>query len=508
MNSKKNKTAIEQLEKLIALDPKQIKYYDQLAAFYAQSKDPKMAADVYQRLSIQKPKLAVAHYNKAFYLRQAGQHESAIKSYKKALQLNIDHKDDVHLNIALIYSEYLNKVSEAEEQLKRALQINAKNLSAHYNLATLYEDCGDKKNTKKHFSKILEIQPGHPQALSRMAYIERITDKHDELIGQLIIQARSKQLAYSEKLNVLYALGKALDDCGQYEEAFKYYRFANELNRSSLPVYDKKAYEEYIQAVISQFSSICIKNSALTSTQDEVPVFICGMFRSGSTLTEQVLAAHPEVTAGGERDFFVKLTLNKLNPFPDSVSNINKTQLSDIASDYLNEMKVLFPDAKVLTDKRPDNLLYIGLIKMLYPKAKIIHSLRNPLDNCLSVYFLRLGQGMPYSSDLENIAHYYQQQMKLMQHWKNLFPDSIYTQEYEKLIATPGESSEKLLKFIGLDMHPDCLDFHKLKNTVKTASVWQVRQPLYTSSSGRWHNYAALPEVINLVEYFKQGTTK
>ncbi len=154
-------------------------------------------------------------------------------------------------------------------------------------------------------------------------------------------------------------------------------------------------------------------------------------------------------------------------------------------------MSRLFPQAGVVTDKRPDNFLYLGLIKSLFPDAKIVHTTRNPLDNCLSVYFLHLDHGMGYALDLLDTGHYYRQYRRLMAHWKRLYGADILDFDYDAFVRAPRPAVERLLEFCGLDWQEGCLSFHRVQNAVKTASVWQVREPLYQRSSGRARHYAS-----------------
>lgn len=222
---------------------------------------------------------------------------------------------------------------------------------------------------------------------------------------------------------------------------------------------------------------------------DASPIFICGMFRSGSTLTEQILASHPMVTAGGEVDFFVRKIQSNFAQYPASVLGSNPEVLKNLADDYISHLGKTFPDAAHITDKRPDNYLHLGLLKSLFPKTRIIYTSRNPLDNCLSVFFLRLGNAMNYATDLGDTAHYLKQCNRLMDHWKQMFGQNIFEVNYDDLVRDPRPVIENMLEFCGLDWSDNCLEFHRLDNIVKTASVWQVRQPLYQKSSGRWRNY-------------------
>jgi len=214
------------------------------------------------------------------------------------------------------------------------------------------------------------------------------------------------------------------------------------------------------------------------------------MFRSGSTLTEQVLAAHSDVTAGGEIGFVPALVRSELAPFPGRIAQVSAAELEALAARYLAELAKLFPGARHVTDKRPDNFLHIGLIKTLFPNAKIIHTTRNALDNCLSVFFLHLDHSMGYALDLLDTAHYYREYRRLMAHWRTLYGDDILDFDYDAFVRAPRPAVERLLQFCGLEWQEQCMAFEQVENAVKTASVWQVREPLYQRSSGRWRNYA------------------
>jgi hypothetical protein len=221
------------------------------------------------------------------------------------------------------------------------------------------------------------------------------------------------------------------------------------------------------------------------------PLFICGMFRSGSTLAEQILAAHSQVAAGGELAFLPSLVRSELAPFPATMATVSQARLDELAASYLDLLARLFPHGERVTDKRPDNFLYIGLIKRLFPQARIVHTVREPLDNCLSIYFLHLDHGMSYALDLADIAHYYVQYRRLMAHWQTLYGADIFDLDYDALVREPRSTLDRLMQFCGLEWEEACLSFEQGTRAVKTASVWQVREPLYRRSSGRWRNYAA-----------------
>jgi tetratricopeptide (TPR) repeat protein len=283
-----------------------------------------------------------------------------------------------------------------------------------------------------------------------------------------------------------FGLGKALDDLKRYEEAIAAYNAANALGKLRNPPYDRLAAEKSFGQLISVFDTDWIKRTATQSTA--TPIFVCGMFRSGSTLIEQILAAHPLITAAGELDSLPWLLARRLAPLPQ-VANTSREELQQIGDEYLASLKELFPNDENIVDKRPDNFLRLGLIRSMFPSARIVYTKRALKDNCLSVYFQQLDGHLSYATDLEDIAHYYNQHEHLMVHWNSLFGDNIYTVDYDELVQSPKPVLQGLIDFLGFEWDDRCLSFQQTDSLVKTASVWQVREKLHSASSGRWRNY-------------------
>ena len=200
--------------------------------------------------------------------------------------------------------------------------------------------------------------------------------------------------------------------------------------------------------------------------------------------------AHPRVTAGGELDLLPALARQHLAPGAPWPLLDDAAALQAAAAHYRAEVARRFPGADRLTDKRPDNFLHVGLIKTLFPHARIVLTRRHPLDNGLSMYFLHLGWSMPYALDLGDLGHWIGQHDRLVAHWQRIYGDDVHVVDYDRLVADPEPPLRALLAFLGLDWHPGCLDFHTAGGTVQTASLWQVRQPLYRHASGRWRHYA------------------
>ncbi|MFN4295698.1 MAG: tetratricopeptide repeat-containing sulfotransferase family protein [Brevundimonas sp.] len=424
--------------------------------------------------------------------RRIGRPEAALQAYDQALKQDVRGPEEARLNRAVILSEDLHRPDEAEIELQAALTLNPRFAAAWLNLGNLHEDRGRRDPARAAYEQALALEPGNVLALARLAGVARASGPDDSLIARL--RAALKVIGSGTpdermaRADLGFALGRMLDEAKAFDEAFAVYAQANRDSRliSGPPGarYDRGAQEAVVDGLIAAFP-----NATSGGEGEEAPIFICGMFRSGSTLTEQILAAHSRVTPGGELELLPALVSRELQPWPHSLKDLDGQRIAFLRAAYLDGLHTRLPGADVVTDKRPDNFLHVGLIKTLFPRARIIHTRRDPLDNCLSCWFLHLGHAMPWALDLEDAAHWLIQQERLMDHWKSLWPDDIYTLDYDALVAEPEEKVRGLLNFCGLDWEDGCLSFHALDNAVRTASVWQVREPLYRRASGRWRNY-------------------
>ncbi len=492
----------EYLSQLSARFPKTITYCEALAGLYARVQNWSAAADCYATFIIHNPDHADAHYNYAYNLKLAGNYQQAIDSYQSALDSHVSQPEEVLTNMAVIYSEHLRLETDAIECLEQALAAAPNYIPAMFNLATLYEEEGDKDRAADYYQSILKLDANDHRALVRLAEAQKVSDIDADIeapiIAQLQAALKAPSIDSATRISLNFALGKVLDDCGEYHQAFKHYADGNRLDRATTIKYSRLDQEQLVQDNIRFFSAQWF--ASLEPISDAKPIFICGMFRSGSTLVEQILASHSSVTAGGERDFFVRIGSETISPYPSAMDGFAASRLQAIAKQYLEELEKAFPGAVCVTDKRPDNFIYLGLIKALFPNAKIIHSKRQALDNCLSVYFLRAGTSVSYATDLGDIAHYYKQYERLMAHWELLFSGDIFQLSYDELVLDSEPQIVALLDFLELPWEPACLEFYATKNRVKTASVWQVRQPLYQKSSGRWKNYQS--DIAALLDAF------
>jgi hypothetical protein len=436
-------------------------------------------------------------YNLARLQRRSGQYSRALASYQEALERHVTRPEEVHLNRGVIFSEFLNQYDAAERELKKALEINPIYVPALINYANLHEDLGRRELAAQMYERMLALEPDSPTALARLAGLKDFSDPHDPIIERLRGALKKTDISLATRANVEFALGRALDACGSYEAAFQTYRQANRHSRESVPpstgYYDLALQQELTDQLISVFARSMPPVLRPQQSSDErappQPIFVCGMFRSGSTLLEQLLAGHPSIHAGGELDFIPSAVTTSLAPFPGSFPSLTADRLSRLAADYRSMLAERFPAARYITDKRPDNFLYIGLVKALFPHAKIVHTVRDALDNCLSIYFLNLDQGMSYAMDLMDIGHYYREYRRLMGHWKAVFKDDIIDVSYDALVHNVKPQLEQVLVSLGLEWDEGCAGVPATGRAVKTASVWQVREPIHGRSSGRSRHY-------------------
>ena len=453
----------------------------------------------YQRVLERWPDNAECWFNLAVLQRQARQLTEALDSYQKALDARVSRPEEAHLNRSVIYADYLGQHAAAERELQQALALNPRYTPAGLNLANLYEDLGFRDQAAALYLQILAVDPDCFEALARYANLQPRLVVDPALIAKLKGALANSATAASEQASLGFALGRLLDAAGEYGAAFSAYTTANQASEVSaapnVAHYERDIQHTLVNRIIaSSVGPTVARNANLTGPS---PIFICGMFRSGSTLAEQLLANCDGVAAGGEFDFLPRLVQTELNPFPDSLKTFPPAQLEHIATRYRAELARVSATARYVIDKRPDNFLYIGLIKRLFPDAKIVHTTRNPLDNCLSIYFLHLDQHLSYALNLMDIGHYLSEYRRLMAHWKTLFATDIFDFHYDALVSDPQPTMQRLCEFLGLDWGTRRVEIAPTGRAIKTASVWQVREPLYGSSSGRARHYASQLQTLH-----------
>lgn len=433
------------------------------------------AEATYRRVILEGPQSAVARFNFACFLRRRGRSEEALDEHQAALDLGIDRPEEVLSNMAVIQAE-LRRDAAAKLLLERALTLSPTYVPAIYNLALQHEETGNRGEAIRLFRAILDIDPSWHDALVRIAHAETVRDPEGDVVKRLRRALRRSNLEPLQRESLHFALGKALDDCSRYPEAFEQYRLGNAASVPRLSRYDRAAVEASVTRVLAEFDAALLARA--TPVSDAPLVFVTGMFRSGSTLFEQVLGAHPRVTAGGEIEYFMRV------PF-----SFDPADWPPVAQGYVDYLARTFPGREIVTNKRPDAFALLGMLKASFPNARFVNTVRDPRDVALSIWFQQFDGRLGYAADLGDIAFHHRQYARLMAHWKGLFGASIFDADYDAYVQDPRAVTERLLAFLGLEWDERCLDFQANAARVRTASVAQVREPVYRRSSGRWRNY-------------------
>jgi hypothetical protein len=298
----------------------------------------------------------------------------------------------------------------------------------------------------------------------------------------------------ADRIAAGFAIGGFLDKAGRHDEAFSHFAAANVLHRQQLAEagerFDPDALAREVDGVIGRSTPALFSAAAGWGNRSELPVFIVGMPRSGTSLVEQIAASHSHVFGGGERKDIFHIAEAVLGRNRDrSIEEWDMDLARQPADRHIAHLRRRGGRALRVTDKMPDNVLYLGIIAVLFSAARIIFCRRDMRDNCLSCFFQRFGEGNGFAYDLADCARRYLEIERLAEHWRRVLPLRMLTVDYEALVADPEGESRRLIEFLGLDWEPACLDFHRTERPVFSASLWQVRRPVFNRSVGRWRHY-------------------
>lgn len=420
------------------------------------------ARDALQRAVSLEPGQAAAWYNLARVYLLRDDVNRAIEAYQNAVALAPDDEDFLHQTALAL--QMRGKFDVAEQFYARALELNPKSLPA---LAHLIE-----------YRKFESLDD--PLLAQAQTLVDDAPDDAPQVVG------------------LCFTLGKILDRMNEFERAFHYYARGNRLRMAAIRAQDRldKLAGQADKAIL-RYSADKLNAYRAWGNPSERPILIVGMPRSGTTLTEQIIAAHPRVAGGGERAYWAQAR--------DSIEAgeivLDQAGIEGLARDYLTDLATVVgaETADRVTDKMPHNFLHLGLIHSVFPNARIIHVQRNPVDNCLSIFFQNFNDSHAYGFDLDELAAHYQEYERVMAHWRKLIPkDRLFEFRYEDLVANQEDMSRRLIEFCGLEWDDACLSYYENESAVKTASIWQVRQKIYSSSVERWRNYA--PHIAPLLK--------
>jgi tetratricopeptide (TPR) repeat protein len=439
----------------------------------------------YRRALEINPEFAEAHNNLGNALRGLGKLDDAVASYRRALKIKPNFAE-AHCNLGIAL-RLQGRTAEAQASCRRALEINPQSAATFAVLADSSADRGQFAEAEDLFKRAISIEPESPEAWAGIVHLRKMTQSDAAWLAQAQRIARGPLPARRE-VPLRYAIGKYFDDVKDFERAFVNFQRANELTTLHRAKHDRLQLTQVVDLITQSYDPIWLKETRTRPLESARPVFIVGMPRSGTTLAEQILAAHPHVFAAGELTYWN--TASAAYQSSALKAPASGTLLRKLADDYLRLLNVLSDDALRVVDKMPTNFAFLGLIHGVLPNARIIHMRRNPIDTCLSIYFQHFEAAVSYANDLEDLAHYYTEYLRIMKHWRLVLPqDAILDVSYEGLVNDQEAWSRKMLEFIGLPWDPRCLDFHETHRTVITASKWQVRQKITGASVLRWRNY-------------------
>ncbi|WP_417207635.1 tetratricopeptide repeat-containing sulfotransferase family protein [Antarctobacter sp.] len=473
------------------------------------------------------PNYALGHANLGAALVVAKEYARAVPHLDRAIALDPDVLD-VHLNLAQANLRTGN-FQRAVDGLFRALAVDPQSVAVHVNLAHALFRRERHEAAEHHARRAIELAPQAGEAwlhlgntlaasgrmeeaaqtflraatlpgmalsaFTRLANLRKIKPDSPEWKGMQAVAQNADQLPDEARATLEFAFGKAQDDLGDPDAAFAHYAEGNRLTRGLFP-YDRAANTARAERLRALVTPALLDRHAGAGLRGVAPVFICGLPRSGTTLMEQMLSRHPAVQAGGEmlavqRAFQVNPRLRAVleERAPDSeLTDDDFTRLGEDYQSYLHGEGLRSPR---VTDKMPGNQLYIGLLALALPEAKFLIMRRHPLDGLVSNYLQNFGQNQPVSADLEDLAESWRQFDLNAKHWTSLLPDRVQEVSYEALVADPEGQARAVLDFLGLDWHGDVLDHTASMRQVNTASVAQVRSPIYGTSVARWRRYGA-----------------
>lgn len=527
---KQNQEAISFYEKAIAASPNYAEPLNNLSAVLISDQRFAQAIEALKKALILSPNFADAFCNMGFALNGLDLYDQALQHFKRALELKPDYPA-AYVGLGKVCRGKQN-LTAAETFTLKAIEMDGTKPEFYDSLGGIYVEMGEPEKADMYFDKALAINPdlssamlgkgnllvelGQPEEAEKLFLRARDDNtgnsrlaanfglvllhkvkKDDQTMVELLEASKSIDALPPSQIEYLhFALGKCYDDTGEHSLSFEHYQRGCQLKRKRIS-YNADEQSKSFDRMISIFDNSLIDSLRSFSNDSSLPIFVVGMPRSGTTLTEQIIASHADVHAAGELRHFLDLsnqparTENNINLFfPENMTLLKGDEFAHIANEYIKRLRRYSDTAKHITDKMPNNFMALGLIHALLPNAKIIHVERNPFDTCLSCFTRLFQHGQFFSYDLTELGRYYADYRRLMKHWRNVLPENAFLDvRYEDLVNDIEAQTRRILDFCDLPWDPNCLEFYKMERQVRTASVTQVRQPIYKTSVERWRRF-------------------
>ena len=450
------------------------------------------SAAAYRRALEFQPDYASALYNLAGTLVILGEHSQAVGVYQDLLRREPgDAEAWAALGSSLLES---GQEAESKKALEQALRLKPNDAELLNKLGVAHQFEGDLNSAARLYRASIEADPGLARAYDNLVRSRSMTVADLALVDPIEAIAKSESRDDESRLVAHFALGKLHDDCADYDRAFDNYTAANAIKHRTAR-FDAAEHRAWVDRVIEAYDEGFFRAHEGEGDPSIRPVFVTGMIRSGTSLVEQILASHSRVHGAGELLEITKLVndlpkaLGTPLGYPECIRQLGAKQIQAAATDYLRSLGERDDQALRVVDKLPTNFLYLGFIASILPNAHVIHCRRDALDVCLSIFFQRFAQGHLYAYDLDDIASYYAEYERLMNHWRKVIPLKILEVQYEQVLGDLERESRRMLEYCDLDWEEACLAFHRSTRPVRTASSWQVRQPLYQTAKARWKKF-------------------
>lgn len=413
---------------------------------------------------------------------------AAAECARRALSMAPNHAAG-HLLLASALVED-SRAEEAEQHLKRAVELDPKEAKAHALLGLRFQSLGRFEEANEQMRRSIAEQPRQGFAYFALIHNNKVTEDDRPMLDRMEDLAAEDGLPPREMAFLHYGLGRAYESLREYDRAMVHFDEANRIAyrlKFGDARFDRKAYAERFDRMIETFGADALGAHRKGGDACELPILIVGMMRSGTTLAEQILSSHSRVGPAGEDRFWPQNWSRVLGATPGS---IDEPGLPAVARQYLDRLRSVAPGKFRVTDKMPANYEYLGPIHLALPNARIIHMRRNPLDTCISIYTTPNRVPVSFAHNRENIGFAYSQYLRLMAHWRSVLPaDRFIEIVYEDLVGDQEATARRMVEFCGLEWEDSCLHHERNDRNVVTPSLWQVRQPMYSSSIGRWKRY-------------------
>ena len=486
-----NERAVSAAEKILEQDPDHEEANNFMSFVRSDEGKYGQAINFIAKAINKRPDEAAYHNNLALILHRAKQYHNALLACNKAISLNPNNGETY-----FIKGRALRELGEMEPALDAFLiakEMMPKNLVLRSEIGDILAILGRFEEAEEAFRGILKLSPGNSSVQGQLSSLT-IKKVASTDIEKMEASLENPNIGDQEKATLLFGLGKAYEKYEQYDKAFECFKEANRLRRESYEGKDGFAKDlRKLKKAVSVVNKDLIERLTGHGCPDATPIFILGMPRSGTTLTEQILSSHSAVHGAGELGDLGQIIqlycFERNRRYPAGLDLLELKELEKLGALYVEKLRQHSSESQYITDKMPGNFFHVGMIHLMLPNAKVIYCRRNPADICLSIYKHNFNDAHMYSTDLHELGSYNYHFRQLMDHWQSILPGFMHVVQYEDMVADQENETKKLLEFCGLPWEDSCLQFHKSKRAIRTLSLTQVRQPIYNRSVQIWKHY-------------------